>query len=238
MSLEIKTDWAITLDEAQFLSTQPDSFIRLLESSPLKAAFHQALEEVRQALEPRACWDRFPIRGIQHDKLVLADGTRVGGGPVARVMAGATEFVPAVCTIGAQPDYLIVAARRAEQWFKAMMIHEMSTWAVGLLRQELCQYLSHTLQAEGLHVSAPLSPGESLWPVTDQAVIFSLLDTSQIGVSLSDFMMQPIWSLSLAVGCGPQPVGVENASNCEFCTVKDRCRYRSHIAAQTMALKG
>jgi hypothetical protein len=230
--LEIKSDWVITLDEAQFLSVQPGSFVRLLTSSRMRATFHQAMEEVSRALEPRACWDRFPIREIRHDKLVLTDGTRVGGGPVVRVMGGASELVLAVCTIGAQPDQLIATARGANQWFKVSLLHEISAWAVGLLRQELCQYLARILQAEGLHVSAPLSPGESEWSVTDQKVIFSLLDATQIGVSLSDsMMMQPIWSLSLALGCGTQPMGVEDASNCKFCTIKDRCRYRAHVTA-------
>ena len=237
--MEIKNDWVITLDEAQFLSVQSDSFMRLLASPTMRATFRQAMEEVNQALEPRACWERFPIREIRHDKLVLSDGTRIGGGPVVRVMGGASELVLAVCTIGAQPDQLIAAARRANQWFKVTLLHEISTWAVGLLRQELCQHLAHMLQAEGLRVSAPLSPGESEWPITDQRAIFSLLDATQIGVSLSDsMMMQPIWSLSLAVGCGTQPIGVENASNCEFCTIRERCRYRAHVTAQIAKLEG
>ncbi|PWH19510.1 MAG: hypothetical protein DDG58_04910 [Ardenticatenia bacterium] len=232
--MEIKRDWVTTLNETQFLNAQPDSFVRLLDSPKMRDAFRQAVEEVNQALEPRACWDRFPIREFRHDKVVLANGMRIGGGPVVRVVGGAQELVLAVCTIGAQPDALIAAARRANQWFKVTLLHELSAWAVGLLRQELCQYLAHVLQAEGLRVSVPLSPGESEWPVTDQKVIFSLLDTASIGVSLNDsMMMQPIWSLSLALGCGTQAMGVEDASNCEFCTIKERCRYRAHVAAQS-----
>ncbi len=237
--MEIKNDWVITLGEKQFLSIQPNSFARLLTSSKMRATFHQAMEEVSRALEPRACWDRFPIREIHHGKLVLADGMRIGGGPVVRVMGGASELVLAVCTIGAQPDQLIATARSANQWFKVTLLHEIGAWAVGLLRQELCRHLANMLQAEGLRVSVPLSPGESEWSVRDQKVIFSLLDAAQIGVSLSDaMMMQPIWSLSLALGCGTQPIGVEDASNCEFCTIRGRCRYRAHVTAQIAEREG
>ncbi|MCS7261460.1 MAG: hypothetical protein NZ765_11920 [Anaerolineae bacterium] len=237
--MEIKQDWVIPLNAAQFLDAQPDSFVRLLNSPKMRATFDQAVEEVRQALEPRACWERFPIRAIRHDKVVLADGTRLGGGPLVRVVAGAQELVLAVCTIGAQPDALIAAARRANQWFKMTLFHELSAWAVGLLRQELCHHLARVFQAEGLRVSAPLSPGESEWPVTDQKVIFALLDATQIGVSLNDsMMMQPIWSLSLALGCGRHAMGVEEASNCAFCTIQERCRYRAYVAAQRAEGKG
>ncbi len=58
-------------------------------------------------------------------------------------------------------------------------------------------------------------------------MIFSLLDASQIKVSLSPSMvMSPVKSLSLILGIGSQPVGVEGASNCDFCTIKDRCAYQ------------
>jgi hypothetical protein len=58
-------------------------------------------------------------------------------------------------------------------------------------------------------------------------VIFSLLDTGPIGVALSESMvMSPIKSLSLIVGIGPGPLGVEGASNCDFCTIRERCAHR------------
>ena len=67
----------------------------------------------------------------------------------------------------------------------------------------------------------------SAWSVEEQAVMFSLLDTSEIGVSLSDSMiMSPIKSLSLIMGTGPDPMGVEGASNCDFCSIKEWCNYR------------
>lgn len=95
------SDWAITVGEEQFLAAAPESFPRLLGNPGLLSAFRAALAEVRQAIDPRACWDRFPIQEICHDRLVLAGGTRIGGGPVVSVVAGASELVVAVCTVGA-----------------------------------------------------------------------------------------------------------------------------------------
>jgi hypothetical protein len=39
--------------------------------------------------------------------------------------------------------------------------------------------------------------------------------------------MTPIKSLSLIIGIGSQPMGIEGASNCDFCTIKERCSYRA-----------
>ena len=37
-------------------------------------------------------------------------------------------------------------------------------------------------------------------------------------------VMSPIKSLSLIVGIGPGPLGVEGASNCDFCTIRGGAR--------------
>jgi hypothetical protein len=234
--MQIRTDWTLTLSEEEYLCAQPESFRQLLDNPGLQRAFREALGEAQAVVEPRAGWERFPIREIRHDRLVVADGVKIGGGPVVPVVGGASELVVAVCTIGARADELVTAAQKAREYFKAMVLHEMTSWAVGLLRQELCRYLDHTLRAEGLNVSAALSPGESVWSVKDQAIIFELLDAGKIGVTLTpSMMMRPRASLSLIMGAGRDRVGVADASNCDFCTMRDRCRYRHHIAVEATA---
>jgi hypothetical protein len=225
--MQIKQDWSIHLDEAKYVAMQAESFSKLLANPERLSTFRQAIVEVERLIQPVACWDFFRIEKILHERLVLADGTRLGGGPVVEVMAGAAELIVAVCTIGPAVDRLIDLAQKERQLFRAMILHELGAWAVDIVRQEWCRLLEDELHAKGLRVSAPLSPGESAWSVKEQAVIFSLLDTDQIGVSLSDSMvMRPIKSLSLIMATGPDPIGVEGASNCDFCSIKAWCNYR------------
>jgi hypothetical protein len=223
----IKRDWSISFDEEEFVAAQGASFARLLQQPARLDAFRTALAEIEEVIEPAACWDRFQIRKILHDKLAIADGVRIGGGPVVSVVGGAEELIVAVCTVGSTPDRLIAEAQRSRQLFKALVLSDLAAWAVDVVRQQLCQRFEEEAKEQGHHVSAPLSPGESVWSVQDQAVIFSLLDTGQINVSLSPSMvMSPIKSLSLILGVGSQPVGIEGASNCDFCTIKERCAYQ------------
>jgi hypothetical protein len=226
--MEIKRDWSISFDEAAFIAAQGGSFARVLQQPAKLDTFREALAAMQAAIEPAACWASFPIQKILHDKLVLANGVRIGGGPVVSVVGGAEELVVAVCTVGPAADRLAREAQQARQLFKAMLLSDLASWAVDIIRQELCLRLEREAQAQGLRVSAPLSPGESVWSVADQTVIFSLLDTAQINVSLSPSMvMTPIKSLSLIMGIGSQPMGIEGASNCDFCTIKERCNYRA-----------
>ena len=225
--MKIKQDWSIRLDEDKYLAMQGGSFDKILANPERLNTFRQAIADVEQLAQPVACWDFFTIEKILHDKLVLADGTRLGGGPVVQVMGGAAELIVAVCTVGPAIDRLIDVAQKQRQLFRMMILHELGAWAVDMVRQEWCRLLEEELQRQGLRVSAPLSPGESAWSVKEQALIFSLLDAGQIGVSLSDSMvMTPIKSLSLIMGTGPDPIGVEGASNCDFCSIQAWCNYR------------
>jgi hypothetical protein len=232
--MNIKLDWTISLDDERFMALQGESFARLLNNPSRLATYREAVAQVKQVMRPAACWERFPVKKILHQKVVLADGTRIGGGPVVRVVGGAEKLIVAVCTIGLGADRLIEQAQKERQLFKAMLLNDLAAWAVDLLRQELCLWLEEDSHQHGLRVSTPLSPGESAWSVEDQAVIFSLLDADQIGVSLSDSMiMTPFKSLSLMMGIGSQPLGVEGASNCDFCSIRERCSYQSHRAVSS-----
>src|SRR5690606_1048152 len=177
--------------------------------------------------EPAACYAAFPIAEYLHERIRLANGTRIGGGPVVEVVHGAEEIVVAVCTVGAAVDERLAAYRDAGEGFPRVVLDELASWAVDQVRQQLYRRLEAEAAARGWRGSAMRSPGGSAWSVRGQPALFSLLDASAIGVTLTDScMMRPMKSLSLLLGWGSQPMGVEGLTNCDFCTLKDRCRYR------------
>lgn len=230
--MPIKQDFVISFDEREYIKLHGDSFERLLRSPARQAAFEDMLQEIKEIIQPAAVWERFPIKELKHERVVLVNGVKLGGGPVVAVVGGAEELVVAVCTIGPEADRRIAWQQQAKDLFRALLLDELASWAIDMVRQELCRWLEDDLQRQGLRASAPLSPGESVWSVKDQRIIFNLLDTGPIGVSLSDSMiMYPLKSLSLILGTGRQPMGVEGASNCDFCSIKERCHYRQLRAA-------
>jgi hypothetical protein len=225
--MPIRQDFIISFDEQEYIRLHDEGFQRLLKQPSRQAAFQDMVAEIKAAIRPAAVWDRFPIQAIQHEKVLLANGTKLGGGPVVTVIGGAEELIVAVCTIGAEADKRIQSYQQRKELFRALLLDELASWAIDMVRQELCRWLEAGLKGQGLRVSAPLSPGESIWSVTDQRIIFKLLDTSPIQVSLSESMiMYPLKSLSLILGTGHRPMGVEGATNCDFCSIKERCAYR------------
>lgn len=206
---------------------QGGSFAALLKNPKRRVAWENALVEACELIRPAAIWESFPIRETRHERLVLANGTRIGGGPVATVIGGAEDLVIGITTVGPLITQRITALQQEHRLFDAMLLGDLASWAVDQIRQQLCRLIEREATDRGLHASTSLSPGESEWSVKEQGVLFSLLDASPIGVTLRESMvMDPLKSLSLIIGTGRQPIGVEGGSNCDFCSIRERCAHR------------
>ena len=225
--MQIRRDWDIRFDTEQYIAQVGRRLAKLLARSDVRADWDAALADAYEFVRPAAIWDAFPIREFRHERLILADGTKIGGGPVTAVVAGASELVVVICTVGSAISQRVSEHQREGLRLRAMFLDDFGSWAVDQVRQQVCRAIEADAAARGWRASVALSPGESEWSVTEQAIIFKLVDARSIGVTLSESMvMSPIKSLSLIVGVGPGPLGVEGGGNCEFCTIRERCTHR------------
>lgn len=224
--MQVIRTFDLKFDQQEYLAFRGEQFARLLERPPVREQVAAALAEIGDIVQPAACYDQFPVEAFLHDRVRLAGGVTLGGGPVVQVVCGAEALVVAVVTVGPAVDQHLKQLQASNQRFKALVLDELAAWAVDQVRQQLYQQLGDQFRARGWRTSTLLSPGESAWSVRDQRTIFQLLDASQIGVSLSPgYVMQPLKSLSLICGAGSQPLGVEGLTNCDFCSIRDRCTY-------------
>jgi hypothetical protein len=225
--MHIQREWKIDFNEKDFIAFSGGSMEKLLSRPSIREDWEAALAEAPGLIHPAAVWDVFPIREFKHQRVILANGKRLTGGPVADVMAGATELLVGVCTVGAEINQRVTAEQKDGGRLLGMFFDSLGTWAVGQVRQQWFQQLEREFLDEGLHVSTPLAPGESEWPVSEQAVLFSLVDAGCIGVTLApSMMMYPLKSTSMIIGVGAGPLGSEGGANCDFCTIRDTCTYR------------
>jgi len=222
----ISHDFTLAFDLDEYASFRGEQYARLLARPAVREEVASVFAEVGAVVRPAACYDVFPIEGFVHDRVRLAGGATLGGGPVVEVVCGAEALALAVVTVGPAVDERIRQLNAERERFQAFVLDELASWAVDQVRQQLYAQMSAAFQARGWRTSTFLSPGESAWSVREQRVLFKLLDASQIGVSLSDsYLMTPLKSLSLMCGAGSQPLGVEGLTNCDFCSIKERCTY-------------
>ena len=222
--MPIRTDWNIPLDEDQIKALLSGSMSRLMSKPSFREDWEIALAESQTLIQPAAIWEIAPVREFRHDRLIMENGAVLTGGPIDQVMSGAKQLIVGVCTVGPAISLASAAAKQNGSLMRSMFYETFGTYVVGMIRQQMVEMFENEIKSEGLHISTMLSPGESTWPVSQQAELFTLVDASKIGVSLtSSMMMNPMKSLSLVMGFGPNPLGSEGATNCDFCTMRETC---------------
>jgi hypothetical protein len=225
--IQIREDWDVRFDVDRYLEQAEPSLPRLLARPGVRADLDAAVADALALVRPAAIWAGIPVQEFRHERVVLAGGVKMGGGPLTTVIAGAAELVIGICTVGRDISERVTEYQRSGSRLRAMFLDDLGSWGVDQVRQQLCRVIEAEAAAANWRASASLSPGESEWPVTEQAALFALLDARAIGVVLTEsLVMSPIKSLSLVVGVGPGPLGVEGASNCDFCTIRERCSHR------------
>ncbi len=235
--MQIQRDFSPTFNQQDFIDFHGEGYERMLERPSVRTQFEEAFVEIVELVEPIACYQEFRIEKYLHSIVQLEGGIRFGSGPVVEVMGGSDRLKVAVCTAGSKIDARLKECKAEKRRYKALILDELGSWAVDQVRQELCAQWEVTAAEDGLYASAMLSPGESTWSIDDQKVIFDLLDAEEIGVSLTGgLVMRPFKSLSLIMGISPHPVATSGLSNCDFCTIKDRCKF-AHLGGHEVVLK-
>ena len=220
--MTVTRDFRLVFDEEAFRELHGPG----LERPALRARLARVLDEVGAIVDPVGCYRAYPIEALVHERFHLAGGARIGGGPVASVVAGAEELYIALCSVGATLDERVREYRARGRYFEMLVLDELGSWAVDQMRHQLYDRVQAEMAERGWRTSSPLSPGESAWPIREQRIIFKLLDAAEIGVELGPAcLMSPLKSLSLVFGAGGRAMGSEGLTNCDFCSIKDSCRY-------------
>jgi hypothetical protein len=226
--MPVMTEWDLAVDADKVLWGQgADPALVRARRPRLAALAEAAIAEGRPLLAPAVTYRRIPVTGLQHERLSLAGGGRLSGPLIAGHLAGASEVVVAVCTVGNRlSEY--VSEKFAADPVGALALEGLAAAAAESLAEAVCRYFEAAALAEGLRASIPLNPGMIGWPVEEgQPQIFALLDAGDIGVTLGPgSIMYPLKSLSLVMGLGRDLDGT--GQTCDFCSMRDTCRYKDH----------
>lgn len=231
--MAVLRDFDLRVDVDQVLRGQgADPDIIRARRPQLVAAAERALAEGAADLEPIAAYGQMPVESLSHDRLVLVGGRALRGPLIAQHLGGAQRVVAAVCTIGPR---LEERSRQilSEDPVLALALDGLGSAAAEALAALVAHHFEVVAAAEGLETSLPLSPGMVGWPLAEgQAEVFALVNAREAGVTLTETgMMIPRKSVSFVLGIG---VGVATqASACDFCNLRQTCRYQDHYPEGT-----
>jgi len=222
------TDWEFLLDEDAVLRGQgADPTIIRGRSPRLVQMAGKALEEGRPLLQPQVFFNQYEVKTLRHERVTFAGGGFLGGSLIAEHLGPAQQVIILVCTIGTAIDDLIAEVTKKDMVY-ALALDGVGSAAVEALANEACRRLEVEAAQDGFQASIPLSPGMVGWPVDEgQSQIFSLIGGEPIGVDLNEhYLMTPRKSLSMILGLGPD-MGYKGKV-CDFCAMRDTCRYQDH----------
>jgi hypothetical protein len=223
---ELTTDFTIDLQVDQVLQGQgidpAKASAKLIE--PVEAV----LAEVKPLLEPAALYGTLPVIGFEHRCITFEGGT-FEGELVARAMAGASEINLALCTIGPKLDERVVELMGTNA-MQALALEGAGTAAIRVVSNAVAERVTAALESRGLKAGMKAQPGQEGWPIEQQRLFFSLIPAEQINVQLTDScLMLPRKSVTFAIAAGKQMCA--DADPCDFCTKRDRCKWRKEKAA-------
>jgi hypothetical protein len=162
---------------------------------------------------PRVSCRHVAIMRLCGDTLDLAGDARLHCAAFARVLAGCTEALPFVLTLGPQLDARVLALTEAGDLLGALLL-ETAGWLC--IEDATRQFTTHVRDAaakRGERITSRLAPGCSyrigdstcLWSLEEQEKLFALFAGARLPVTLMESgAMLPKMSRSGMIGIAPQ----------------------------------
>ena len=230
---------AIGVDQVLRAQGADPAVVRSRRPKPVEAA-EWALELGLSSIEPSVLYESFAVKEVRHESLALSrngglsERLRLRGRLLASQLSGARRVIAALCTIGERLEAAAVNLMDSDP-VKALALEGVGSAATEALALSACNRFEAQAAAEGLKSTLPLSPGMIDWPVeVGQPQIFQLLRSEidrypAFRLSLSpSAMMLPRKSVSFVLGLGSDVN--KQGKPCDYCTVKETCRYQNEYA--------
>jgi hypothetical protein len=235
------TQWEIFLEADHILRAQgaDPEVIRWRKPALVRTA-EWALKEGMPLLKPAALYIELPVKELRHERVYLdfpeTNGQKryLSGPLLANHLGPAERLAIAVCTVGEEVE-TVASELMPSDLLEGLALDAVGSAAAEALGNALCAFLETKAETEGLQATLPLSPGMIDWPVSEgQPQIFHLLENEHkkypgFQVRLTpDYVMHPRKSVSFVMGFGSQVN--KQGKTCDFCAMKETCRYQNHYA--------
>jgi hypothetical protein len=224
------------------LAVDPDDVLRFqgykrgidVASSDVRALLDEALALGRTLMEPRAVIQWRSLHSTGDDRLELVDDLAFTMPGIARAWGEVTEVAGAIVTIGAGLEARVADLWEARELPLAAMLDSVGSGAVESLAEHVNDLLCQQGITRGVRVTNRISPGYGGWDVSEQPLLFRLVNGQPIGVELNAAcFMTPEKTITLLVGAGPDARVDHYFSQCARCWMAS-CAYRRAPAGRTV----
>jgi hypothetical protein len=223
----IHRDFELALEVDDVLWAQGADPAKIRSRSPLLVEVaERALAGGLPLLRPAVLYSEFDVERLTHERLALAGGGVLSGPLIRQHLASASRVAVIVCTIGPELEARVAQAMGSDFQY-ALALDGVGSAAAEALATAVCHQFEVQSEKEGWGTTTRISPGMVGWPVSEgQRQLFDLVNSEEIGVTLLPTgMMMPRKSLTQVIGRG-RDVSADGEP-CDYCSMGERCLYRS-----------
>jgi hypothetical protein len=178
-------------------------------------------------LEPAAAYEYYKVTGMSPSQVSLECGKAIHGPLIHTVFPKAKKLAVVVCTIGPKLEKQVTDYSKSGETLRSALLDGIGSATVDMLIPEACRRIASEVSSHGHQASSPVSPGWPGFPLTEQWNLFELVNTQEIGVSLTaSGIMVPRKSVSMVIGIGPRMATWTGAEVCARCSLRKTCPYR------------
>jgi hypothetical protein len=195
----------------------------------IKDLILELLASVKKAhlLEPAAAYEYYAVSGMNGSQISLEGDKAIHSPLIPAIFPEAKEVAVAVITIGSKLEKEVTNYSKSGEVLRGMILDGIGSAAVDMLAPEVLRLIAAEVSPRGYEISSPVNPGMPGFPLTEQWNLLELVNTREIGVSLTPSgILVPRKSVSIVIGIGPKMTRWTQAEVCARCSLRETCHYR------------
>jgi len=195
-------------------------------NSSISSLIDEEMDEAYVLIQPLCFYQLMDIRRIRQPWVVLEDGLTITSDVLSRVLARCHQVAIFVASIGWDLEERVAQLMKDGQMLMATILDAIGSEAAEKTACYLQDKVQEVATSNGLDITLRYSPGYCDWDITQQRVLFEAMDSSPLGVSLSeDCLMTPRKSVSGIIGLSRFKRYQLRYSPCRLCPKTD-CQSR------------
>jgi len=189
----------------------------------IRPLIRQCRNTLTDLVDPRLTYRSMKVDHVTHNTVVLEDGTVLNSEKLALVFSSCPTVIFFAATIGVNIGYAVDDLSAQGEYRRAYVLDTLGSEAIELVVDEFQKRMHKRYRPEGT-VTLRFSPGYCDWPLEEQRMLFDIIDTKRIDLSLLDScIMHPRKSISGVFGIHSPAMSASKhpVNPCRTCTIKN-----------------
>lgn len=189
--------------------------------SAINKAIDEALDKANGLIFPRGIYSLKEIVSLSGESILIEGNISFNTAKIGSYLIKCCDQIAIfLLTIGRDLEKEIDKLMGQGEFFSALILDAIGSEAVVTAANRLQELIKRSQDEKG--ITPRFSPGCCDWKLSDQSSIFKLLDSSKLGVELTEgYMMIPRKSISGVIGLGGIEKTTKETVPCQFCSSRN-----------------